>query len=355
MGKDRRSYRQWSCEETVALHRGVERYNKRWISILTDPELAQVLSGRAAVQLKDKWRNIQKCEKRRKVPRREASQPCVSSVTSAPAGSASSEGQGGSQLRRANAMQAKSDSASGEEDADDEDFQCKYQDEEPEGSTAGEEEHTVSESTHAHRVTRVSALAGSHTAAQSPGLSLPQPVSVSKRRIVTARAGSSLGPAGTQPGLPGVAMIDTLDSGDSEQSVILGGLLAAPGQQEGPAALCMPLQGIPQEVPLQAPQLQHPQYSAELLQALMRSHGAMRQQGLHLEARCGALPVHHLQHQQSQQQHLWRDQGGTGTVMALGLEALQGLEDTAMGCAPPARCLPQQALNFVFVQAQGSD
>ena len=63
------------------------------------------------------------------------------------------------------------------------------------------------------------------------GLSLPQPVSVSKRRIVTARAGSSLGPAGTQPGLPGVAMIDTLDSGDSEQSVILGGLLAAPGQQ----------------------------------------------------------------------------------------------------------------------------
>lgn len=31
---------------------GVERYNKRWISILTDPELAQVLSGRAAVQLK---------------------------------------------------------------------------------------------------------------------------------------------------------------------------------------------------------------------------------------------------------------------------------------------------------------
>ena len=64
---------------------------------------------------------------------------------------------------------AESDSASGEEDADDEDFQCKYQDEEPEGSTAGEEEHTVSESTHAHRVTRVSALAGSHTAAQSPG------------------------------------------------------------------------------------------------------------------------------------------------------------------------------------------
>lgn len=41
--------------------------------------------GRA---LQDKWRNIQKCEKRRKVPRREASQPCVSSVTSAPAGSA---------------------------------------------------------------------------------------------------------------------------------------------------------------------------------------------------------------------------------------------------------------------------
>ena len=31
---------------------GVERYNKRWISILTDPELAQILSGRAAVQLK---------------------------------------------------------------------------------------------------------------------------------------------------------------------------------------------------------------------------------------------------------------------------------------------------------------
>ena len=65
----------------------------------------------------------------------------------------------------------------------------------------------------------------------SAGLSLPRPVSVSKRRIVTARAGPSLGPAGKQLGLPGVAMPDTLDSGDSEQSVLLGAFQAAPRQQ----------------------------------------------------------------------------------------------------------------------------
>ena len=227
---------------------------------------------------------------------------------------------------------AESDSASGEEDADDEDFQCKVQDEEPEGSTAGEEEQTYSQSMHAHEVMRSSALAGSHTAAQSPGetgrLSLsvqwggcwlpvhksnvsgkscaqstgseqhshtvddglfaalsmppltcgtacsvalpcallglqgitappkpdsahctlgeadlripwsaglprPQPVSVSKRRIVTARAGPSLAPAGPELGLPGLAMIDTLDSGDSEQSFMWGAFQAAPRQQVG--------------------------------------------------------------------------------------------------------------------------
>ena len=63
------------------------------------------------------------------------------------------------------------------------------------------------------------------------GLSLRQPVAVSQRRIVTARAGPSLGPAGTQLALPGVAMIDTLHSGDSEQSFLLGAFQAAPRQQ----------------------------------------------------------------------------------------------------------------------------
>ena len=38
--------------------------------------------------LQDKWRNIQKCEKRRNMPRREAHQRCVSLTTSTPAGSA---------------------------------------------------------------------------------------------------------------------------------------------------------------------------------------------------------------------------------------------------------------------------
>ena len=38
--------------------------------------------------LQDKWRNIQKCEKRKSRPSREDRQPCLSSTTSIPAGSA---------------------------------------------------------------------------------------------------------------------------------------------------------------------------------------------------------------------------------------------------------------------------
>ena len=61
MSKPRRAYRPWSEEEIAALEQGVVKHGEgHWKEIVADVELSFALTGRSTVNVKDKWRNMQR-------------------------------------------------------------------------------------------------------------------------------------------------------------------------------------------------------------------------------------------------------------------------------------------------------
>ena len=60
-----RVLRRWTREEEDALRTGVDKHGKRWAGIKNDPTFSQILKNRSQIDVKDKWRNIEKREGKR--------------------------------------------------------------------------------------------------------------------------------------------------------------------------------------------------------------------------------------------------------------------------------------------------